>query len=245
MTRKRIDVLMMDRGLFDSRAKAREAIEAGRVRADGVLVAKPSEMVEEHVSIRASPAHPWVGRGALKLLHALETWPIAVEGKVAIDVGASTGGFTEVLLSRGAAKVYAVDVGREQLHASLVEHERVRDLSGTDARILDESWIEEAPELIVSDVSFISVEKCLPAALDLAAPGADLVSLIKPQFEAGRERVGKGGMVKDEAVIADCIASVRAFVEAAGWTVQGVMLSPITGGDGQVEHLLWARKDQD
>ncbi|WP_421737956.1 TlyA family RNA methyltransferase [Caulobacter sp.] len=242
MTRRRVDVLMMERGLFDSRAKAREAIEAGLVRADGVLVLKPSEMVEEHVSIRASLAHPWVGRGALKLVHALDLWPIAVEGKVAIDVGASTGGFTEVLLKRGAAKVYAVDVGREQLHHSLVDHERVVDLSGTDARILDTSWIEEDPELIVSDVSFISMTKALPAAMDLAASGADIVALVKPQFEAGREHVGKGGLVKDPETIARVHREIVEFFEDSGWTVMGQAESPITGGDGQVEGLIWARR---
>jgi len=234
---------MMERGLFDSRAKAREAIEAGLVRADGVVVLKPSEMVEEHVSIRASLAHPWVGRGALKLVHALDLWPIAVEGKVAIDIGASTGGFTEVLLTRGAAKVYAVDVGREQLHHSLVDHERVVDLSGTDARILDASWIEEDPDIIVSDVSFISMTKALPAVMDLAVSGTEMVALIKPQFEAGREHVGKGGLVKDPETIARVHREIIEFLEDSDWTIMGQAESPITGGDGQVEGLIWARKN--
>ncbi len=233
---------MMERGLFDSRAKAREAIEAGLVRADGVLVLKPSEMVEEHVSIRASLAHPWVGRGALKLVHALDLWPIAVEGKVAVDIGASTGGFTEVLLTRGAAKVYAVDVGREQLHRSLTDHERVVDLSGTDARLLDGSWIEEDPDIIVSDVSFISMTKALPAVMDLAVSGTEMVALIKPQFEAGREHVGKGGLVKDPETIARVHREIIAFLEDADWTVMGQAESPIKGGDGQVEGLIWARR---
>jgi 23S rRNA (cytidine1920-2'-O)/16S rRNA (cytidine1409-2'-O)-methyltransferase len=234
---------MMERGLFDSRAKAREAIEAGLVRADGVVVLKPSEMVEEHVSIRASLAHPWVGRGALKLVHALDLWPIAVEGKVAIDIGASTGGFTEVLLTRGAAKVYSVDVGREQLHHSLVDHERVVDLSGTDARILDGSWIEEDPDIIVSDVSFISMTKALPAVMDLAVSGTEMVALIKPQFEAGREHVGKGGLVKDPETIARVHREIIEFLEDSDWTIMGQAESPITGGDGQVEGLIWARKN--
>jgi 23S rRNA (cytidine1920-2'-O)/16S rRNA (cytidine1409-2'-O)-methyltransferase len=234
---------MMERGLFDSRAKAREAIEAGLVRADGVVVLKPSEMVEEHVSIRASLAHPWVGRGALKLVHALDLWPIAVEGKIAVDIGASTGGFTEVLLTRGAAKVYAVDVGREQLHHSLVDHERVVDLSGTDARILDGSWIEEEPDIIVSDVSFISMTKALPAVMELAVSGTEMVALIKPQFEAGREHVGKGGLVKDPETIARVHREIIAFLEEADWTIMGQAESPITGGDGQVEGLIWARRN--
>lgn len=242
MTRKRADILLVEAGLFDSRAKARAAIEAGAVKADGKVVTKPSQEIEETAVLEGVAAFPWVGRGALKLAHALDLWPIAVEGRIALDVGASTGGFTEVLLSKGAAKVYAVDVGREQLHPRIAGDPRVVDRSGVDARTLDQRYLEEAPEVVVSDVSFISVEKCLPVALDLAAPGADLVTLIKPQFEAGRERVGKGGLVKAPEVIADCIASVRAFVEAAGWTVKAVAQSPITGGDGQVEHLLWAVK---
>jgi 23S rRNA (cytidine1920-2'-O)/16S rRNA (cytidine1409-2'-O)-methyltransferase len=236
---------MMERGLFDSRAKAREAIEAGLVRADGVVVLKPSEMVEEHVSIRASLAHPWVGRGALKLVHALDLWPIVVEGKIAIDIGASTGGFTEVLLTRGAAKVYAVDVGREQLHHSLVDHDRVVDLSGTDARILDASWIEEDPDIIVSDVSFISMTKALPAVMDLAVSGTEMVALIKPQFEAGREHVGKGGLVKDPETIARVHREIIEFLEDSDWTIMGQAESPITGGDGQVEGLIWARRNSD
>lgn len=243
MKRKRADILLVESGLFDSRAKARAAIEAGSVTADGKVVTKPSQELEQTAVLEGVAAFPWVGRGALKLAHALELWPIAVEGRVALDVGASTGGFTEVLLSKGAAKVYAVDVGREQLHPRIAADPRVVDRSGVDARVLDEGHLDEAPGLVVSDVSFISVEKCLPVALDLAEPGADLVSLIKPQFEAGRDRVGKGGLVKDPAIIADCIASVRAFVEASGWTVKAVAPSPITGGDGQVEHLLWAVKD--
>jgi len=243
MKRKRADILLVEAGLFDSRAKARAAIEAGAVKADGKLVTKPSQEFDVTAVLEGVAAHPWVGRGALKLAHALELWPIAVEGRIALDVGASTGGFTEVLLSKGAAKVYAVDVGRDQLHPRIAAEPRVVDLSGVDARVLDEGHLDEAPSLVVSDVSFISVEKCLPVALDLAELGADLVSLIKPQFEAGRDRVGKGGLVKDPEIIADCIASVRAFVEAAGWAVKGVAPSPITGGDGQVEHLLWATKN--
>jgi 23S rRNA (cytidine1920-2'-O)/16S rRNA (cytidine1409-2'-O)-methyltransferase len=241
--RKRADVLLVETGLFATRAKAREAIEAGLITADGKTVAKPSEQLKETVVLDGRPPHPWVGRGALKLVHALDLWPIAAAGKIALDVGASTGGFTEVLLEHGAAKVFACDVGRDQLNARLAHHDRVVDLSGVDARILDEGYLDETPNLVVSDVSFISVEKCLPVALDLAGPGADLVCLIKPQFEAGRDRVGKNGMVKDPAIIADCIASVTAFVEDSGWTVKGVAPSPIRGGDGQEEHLLWAVKN--
>lgn len=242
MARKRIDQLLVERGVFDSRAKARAAVEAGRVAVAGKVVAKPSESVEEDAEIAAEAAHPWVGRGALKLVHALDLWPIAVEGRVAVDVGASTGGFTEVLLSRGAAKVFAVDVGRGQLHAKLKGDDRVVDLSGVDARALDAERIPTPPHLVVSDVSFISLTKALPAALDLAAQGADLVALIKPQFEAGREHVGKGGLVKDAEVIARVEREIVAFLEAAGWSVKGLAESPITGGEGQVERLVWATK---
>ncbi|WP_168078106.1 TlyA family RNA methyltransferase [Caulobacter sp. SSI4214] len=242
MARKRIDQLLVERGVFDSRAKARAAVEAGRVAVDGRTVAKPAETVDEEAEIRAEAAHPWVGRGALKLVHALDLWPIRVEGRVAIDVGASTGGFTEVLLSRGAAKVFAVDVGRDQLHARLKAEPRVVDLSGVDARALDDGLIPEPPTLVVSDVSFISLTKALPAALGLAAAGADLVALIKPQFEAGREHVGKGGLVKDPEIIARVETEIAAFVEASGWSVKGLAESPITGGEGQVERLIWATK---
>ncbi|WP_066687024.1 TlyA family RNA methyltransferase [Caulobacter sp. CCH9-E1] len=242
MARKRIDQLLVERGVFDSRAKARAAVEAGRVAVAGKVVAKPSESVDEDAEIVAKAAHPWVGRGALKLVHALDLWPIAVEARVAVDVGASTGGFTEVLLSRGAAKVFAVDVGRDQLHAKLKADDRVMDLSGVDARALDAERIPTPPHLVVSDVSFISLTKALPAALDLAAQGADLVALIKPQFEAGREHVGKGGLVKDAEVIARVEREIVAFLEAAGWSVKGLAESPIKGGEGQVERLVWATK---
>lgn len=242
MSRKRADILLVEKGLFDSRAKARAAIEAGRVIADGKVVAKASETVDETADIVAEAAHPWVGRGALKLVRALELWPVSVEGRVAVDVGASTGGFTQVLLSKGAARVLAVDVGRDQLHVSLKADARVEDLSPLDARALTAEHAPNGVNLVVTDVSFISLEKALPAALALARPGADLVALVKPQFEAGRENVGKGGLVKDPEVIAACVERVSAFLEASGWSVRESDDSPITGGEGQVEKLLWAVK---
>lgn len=242
MARKRADVLLVERGLFESRAKARAAIEAGGVTAAGQVVAKASELVDEASDIVALPAHPWVGRGALKLVHALDLWPVAVAGKVVLDVGASTGGFTEVCLSRGAARVYAVDVGRGQLHPRLADDPRVVSLEGLDARSLTSAHLPEPPGLIVTDVSFIGLAKALPAALGLAAPDADLIALVKPQFEVGPERVGKGGLVKDEAARADAVDSVEAFLEDSGWTVRATADSPIAGGDGNRETLLWARR---
>ena len=242
MTRQRIDLLLVERGLFDSRAKARAAIEAGLVTADGRVVGKPSEGVETTAEIVAEAAHPWVGRGGIKLDHALRLWPVAVEGRTVIDVGASTGGFTEVCLTRGAAGVYAVDVGSGQLHPTLANEPRVVELSGTDARRLDATLIPTPPHLIVTDVSFISLAKALPAALALCGPGAELVALVKPQFEVGREGVGKGGIVKDAAAQERALSDVAAWLESLDWTVLATADSPIAGGDGNREFLLWARK---
>lgn len=240
--KRRIDLLLVERGLFDSRARAQAAIAAGGVTADGRRVGKPSEAVDENAVLVAEPAHRWVGRGGLKLDHALSLWPVPVAGRVVLDVGASTGGFTEVCLSRGAARVYAVDVGRDQLHASLADDPRVVELSGTDARMLDASLVGQAPGLIVTDVSFISLAKALPAALELAEEGADLIALVKPQFEVGRDKVGKGGIVKDEGVRRAALEAVAGWLGDRGWSVRETGDSPVTGGDGNHEFLLWARK---
>ncbi|MEN5230978.1 TlyA family RNA methyltransferase [Brevundimonas naejangsanensis] len=239
----RIDQLLVARGVFDSRARARAAIEAGLVKADGRTVAKPSEKVAEDAVIEAEAAHRWVGRGALKLERALDLWPVAVEGRVMLDVGASTGGFTEVCLDRGAARVFAVDVGTGQLHPTVAADPRVVNLEKTDARDLTPQLITEAPSLIVCDASFISLLKVLPVALELAASGADLITLVKPQFEAeGPKAVGKKGVVKDPEAHAAAVARVHDWLEAGGWRVREVADSPITGGDGNVEFLLWAQK---
>lgn len=242
MGQVRADVLLVRRGLFESRAKAQAAIEAGGVVAGGVAVARAAQMLDEHAEITAAPAHPWVGRGALKLEHALSVWPVEVAGRVVLDVGASTGGFTEVCLARGAARVYAVDVGRDQLHASLRADPRVVDLSATDARALTAARIPEPPSLVVSDVSFISLEKALPAALALAAPAADLVALVKPQFELGPAALDKAGRVRDAEARQAAVASVAAWLETQGWRIQADAESPIRGGEGAIEHLLWARR---
>ena len=242
MGRKRADVVLVERGLFDSRAKARAAIEAGGVVVDGRTLVKASELVDEAAAIEAVAAHPYVGRGALKLSHALGLWPVLVEGRTVLDVGASTGGFTEVSLERGAARVYAVDVGRGQLHPKLAGDPRVVGLEGVDARNLTAAMIPVAPDLIVTDVSFIGLAKVLPAALRLATFGADLVALVKPQFEVGPDNVGKGGLVKDEAARAQALDDVVEFLRGSGWIVRATADSPITGGDGNHEYLLWAQR---
>ena len=238
----RLDVELVSRGLAESRAKAKAAIEAGGVTIDGVPARSASQNVEEGAVILAEPAHRWVGRGALKLDHALSLWPVAVEGRVVLDVGASTGGFTEICLERGAIRVFAVDVGLGQLHARLAADPRVINLERTDARSLTTDIILDVPQLIVCDASFIGLAKVLPAALDLASAGADLITLIKPQFEAERPGLGKKGVVKDAKVHAAAVASVSSWLEKVGWNVQATTESPITGGDGNVEYLLWATK---
>ncbi|WP_341024621.1 TlyA family RNA methyltransferase [Brevundimonas diminuta] len=243
MSRLRLDQLLVARGLAESRAKAKAAIEAGGVTVDGAPARAASQAVSEEAVVTYVDAFRWVGRGALKLERALDLWPVAVDGRVVLDVGASTGGFTEVCLDRGAARVFAVDVGTGQLHPKVAADPRVANLEKTDARDLTPAVITEAPSLIVCDVSFISLSKVLPTALDLATSGADLITLVKPQFEAdGPKAVGKKGVVKDPEAHAAAVAKVRDWLEASGWTVRGVAGSPITGGDGNVEFLLWAQK---
>jgi 23S rRNA (cytidine1920-2'-O)/16S rRNA (cytidine1409-2'-O)-methyltransferase len=242
LSRRRLDLLIVERGLLPSRARARAAIEAGGVRIGGRPALRPAELVDRDAALEVTASHPWVGRGALKLAHALDLWPIEVAGRVVLDVGASTGGFTEVCLSRGAARVYAVDVGRGQLHPSLMQDARVVDLQATDARSLDRSRIAEPPGLVVCDASFIGLAKVLGRPLALAAPHADLVALVKPQFEVGPERVGKGGIVTDPAARLQAVEAVKGFLQGEGWSVREVAESPIAGGDGNVEYLLWAHR---
>jgi len=243
MARTRLDQLLVARGLVESRSRARAAIEAGGVTIDGKPARAASQMFDDDVVLTAIPAHRFVGRGALKLDHALTLWPIAVEGRVVLDVGASTGGFTEVCLERGAAKIFAVDVGQGQMHPRVAADPRVVVLEQTDARTLTADIITEPPTLIVCDVSFIGLAKALPAALDLAPPGADLVALIKPQFEAdGPSGHSKKGVVKNTEAHAAAVSGVTDWLESIGWSVQPTTESPITGGDGNVEFLLWAVK---
>nr|WP_313427086.1 TlyA family RNA methyltransferase [Brevundimonas diminuta] len=243
MSRLRLDQLLVARGLAESRAKAKAAIEAGGVTVDGAPARAASQTINEDAVVTYVDAFRWVGRGALKLERALDLWPVAVDSRVVLDVGASTGGFTEVCLDRGAARVFAVDVGTGQLHPKVAADPRVANLEKTDARDLTPAVITEAPSLIVCDVSFISLSKVLPTALDLATPGADLITLVKPQFEAdGPKAVGKKGVVKDPEAHAAAVAKVREWLDESGWTVREVADSPITGGDGNVEFLLWAQK---
>lgn len=211
----------------------------------GARAIKPGATIADDVELSLAPgADTHVSRGSLKLIAALEAFGLSAEGQVTLDVGASTGGFTEVLLTRGAAKVYAVDVGRDQLNARLRTNPRVVSLEATDARHIDESLVPDAVSAITADVSFISLTQVLPAALVRAAPGAWLAALVKPQFEAGRAAVGKGGLVRDEADRQRAIARVRDFLEVEGWRVLGVIDSPITGGSGNVEYLIGARHER-
>jgi 23S rRNA (cytidine1920-2'-O)/16S rRNA (cytidine1409-2'-O)-methyltransferase len=234
--------LLVECGLFESRAKAQAAIAAGLVSANDVPVCKASEEIPVDAALRASPAHPYVSRGGVKLAAALDRFGIVPTGRICLDVGASTGGFTQVLLERGARQVYAVDVGRGQLHESLRARPDVVSLEGTDIRTLSSDRLSEAPDLITADVSFISLKHVLPAALALAKPPVQLVALIKPQFEAGRAALKKG-VVRDQAVHAAVCADISVFVASLGWRVLGVIPSPITGGDGNAEFLLGASHD--
>ena len=238
----RLDQLLVARGLAESRSRAKAAIESGGVTVDGAPARAASQAVAGDAVIAYADAHHWVGRGALKLEHALTLWPVAVEGRTVLDVGASTGGFTEVCLARGAARVFAVDVGSGQMHARVAADPRVVNLEQTDARDLTPVLIPETPQLIVCDASFIGLAKVLPAALSLAAPGADLVTLVKPQFEASGPGGAKKGVVKDPAAHQAALASVSAWLEGQGWSVQATTESPITGADGNVEFLLWAKR---
>lgn len=241
MNAKRADAALHERGFFESRAKAREAIEAGLVTVNGRVVTKPSATIADDAEIMAAAPYPWVSRGGVKLAHALDAFGVDVADRFCLDVGASTGGFTDVLLSRGARHVVAVDVGRDQLHERLRRDPRVTSLEAQDARNLTPAQLGESPSLVVMDASFISLSALLPHALSLAAPAADLVALIKPQFEAGRGAVKKG-VVRDEKIHAEVCARVRTEIEALGWRSLGVVASPIEGGDGNREFLIHAAR---
>jgi 23S rRNA (cytidine1920-2'-O)/16S rRNA (cytidine1409-2'-O)-methyltransferase len=239
--RQRADRLLVERGLFESRAKAQAAIAAGHVTANGIAVGKASDAIAIDAVVQATPEHPWVSRGGLKLTAGLDHFRIDPKGRVCLDVGASTGGFTHVLLERGARRIYAIDVGRGQLHQNLRGRPEVVSLEETDIRALSPALLPEPPDLVVADVSFISLKLVLPPALALARPSADLLALIKPQFEAGRGHLKKG-VVRDPQVHQAVCDDISAFVAGLGWTVLGVIPSPVTGGDGNREFLLGARR---
>jgi 23S rRNA (cytidine1920-2'-O)/16S rRNA (cytidine1409-2'-O)-methyltransferase len=239
--RKRVDVLLVERGLFESRARARAAIDAGGVTADGRPVLKASEMIAANAELSAQPAHPWVSRGGVKLAGALELYPIEIEGHVCLDVGASTGGFTEVLLANGASLVFAIDVGRGQLHPSLRDHSRIVSMEETDIRQLEGKRLPARPDIVVIDVSFISLKAVLPVALSLAAAPMHLLALIKPQFEAERKH-SKHGIIRNAMVHQEICDDITEFATLLGCIDIQVFPSPITGGDGNIEFFMGARR---
>ena len=240
-TSKRADILLVERGYFESRARARAAIEGGLVSADGAVVQKPSERLDAEAQLVASAPHPYVSRGGVKLEAALQAFGIDPSGRASLDIGASTGGFSHVLLQRGARRVVAVDVGHGQLHASLNREPRLVSLEGHDIRTLAPAAIGEAPSLIVIDVSFISLAAVLPAATGLAAEDSVLVALVKPQFEAGRAYLKKG-VVRDEDAQREACERIEVKLTELGWTLIGRIESPIAGGDGNREFLVGAQR---
>ena len=242
--RERIDCLLVRRGLAESRTRAQALVMAGLVFAGEARIEKPGQRVADDAAIEVRGRdHPWVSRGGLKLDCALRRFAIDAAGKVALDLGASTGGFTQVLLARGASRVYAVDVGYGQLDWRLRRDERVIVLEKTNARTLDAATIPERPGIVVADLSFISLTLALPPALGMAAADAVLVALVKPQFEAGPDDVGRGGVVRDPKVHARVCASVEAWLaDAMGWSVLGLTESPIAGARGNREFLIAARR---
>jgi 23S rRNA (cytidine1920-2'-O)/16S rRNA (cytidine1409-2'-O)-methyltransferase len=244
--KQRLDTMLVARGLAESRAKAQALALAGLVFSGERRLDKPGQMLAEDTPLECrGPAHPYVSRGGVKLAHALDHFAIDPAGAVALDIGASTGGFTDVLLRRGAAKVFAVDVGHGQLDWRLRQDARVVVRERCNARHLTRAEIPDAPALVVCDASFIGLATVLPASLALAAPQASLVALIKPQFEVGKGRVGKGGVVRDPALHEEVCARIEAWLASLpGWSVLGITESPIRGPDGNVEFLIAARRDR-
>jgi len=239
-----VDQLLVERGLAQSRARAQALVMAGAVFSGERKIQKAGESLPEDapLEVRAKD-HPWVSRGGVKLAHAIADFGLDLSGKVVLDVGASTGGFTDVALSHGAARVYAVDVGHGQLAWKLRQDPRVVVLERTNARYLTREQVPEPVDVIVCDASFIGLETVLPAPLALAAPQADLVALIKPQFEVGKGRVGKGGVVRDPALHEEVCARIRLWIDGLpDWQAQALTESPIPGPEGNREFLIWARR---
>ena len=237
--RQRADILLVERGLFESRAKAQAAIAAGLVTADAVPVRKASDAIAVDAALAAEPAFPWVSRGGVKLDDALIRFGVAVAGRVCLDVGASTGGFAQVLLARGARRVYAVDVGAGQLHPRLRDERRIVSLERTDIRALEPGQLAERPDFITIDVSFISLKRVLPPAFALAARPAHVLALVKPQFEASRAHIKKG-IVRDPAVHEGVVAEIAAYATSLGCRDIASFPSPIVGADGNREFFIGA-----
>ncbi|WP_229658633.1 TlyA family RNA methyltransferase [Tsuneonella deserti] len=245
MGKKRLDQLLVDRGLAESRTRAQALVMAGLVFSGETKLAKSGQSLPEDAPIEVRGRdHPWVSRGGIKLAHALDVFALDPAGAAAMDIGSSTGGFTDVLLQRGASRVFAVDSGTNQLAWKLRQDSRVTVLEQTSARVLTRELIDVPCTWVVCDASFIGLAKVLERPLDLAAPDCRLVALIKPQFEVGRDEVGKGGVVRDPALHARVCEEVRGWLERSGWTVDGLVPSPITGPEGNVEFLLAARRGQ-
>jgi 23S rRNA (cytidine1920-2'-O)/16S rRNA (cytidine1409-2'-O)-methyltransferase len=240
-TRQRADRLLVARGLFESRTRAQAAIAAGRVTANGVPVRKASEDISETAVIEAEAEHPYVSRGGVKLAAALDHFQIDVAGRICLDIGASTGGFTEVLLARGARRVYAIDVGHDQLHPRLRGREDIVSMEETDIRALDPERFPKRPDFAAVDVSFISLKLVLPAVANLLGDRATLLALIKPQFEAQRRNIKKG-IVRDAAVHAAICDEIATFLSPRGWRVDGIVASAILGGDGNREFFVAANR---
>jgi 23S rRNA (cytidine1920-2'-O)/16S rRNA (cytidine1409-2'-O)-methyltransferase len=241
---ERADVFLVHQGFAASRNEAQAAIRAGHVEADGEKVERAAQKLTAGMDIRYQPPHPYVSRGGVKLAAALDRFQLSPEGRIAVDIGASTGGFTQVLLERGATKVYAVDVGHGQLHSKIASDPRVVRVEGMNARDLTSTKVTEPSRAITADVSFISLKLALPPALNLAARDAWAVILVKPQFEVGRWGTSRRGIVKDEALRESALAEITAWVQAQGWEVTGTMDSPISGGDGNQEYLLAAHRGE-
>ena len=240
--RQRADRLLVERGLFESRARAQAAIAAGLVTADGAPVRKASEEIASGAVLQAEAEHPWVSRGGVKLAAALDHFSFNVAGRVCIDVGASTGGFTEALIARGAKRVYAIDVGSGQLHVRLRDRHDIVSLEQTDIRALDPMLLPEQPDFAVVDVSFISLKLVLPAIGRLIAKRANLIALVKPQFETQRRNIKKG-IVRDPVIHAAACDDISAFLTSLGWQIVGTIPSPILGGDGNREFFVGAQRD--
>src|SRR5262245_32588792 len=242
---KRADVFLVNQGFAASRSEAQAAIRAGHVIAEGQQVMKAAQKLQPRMNISYQPPHPYVSRGGVKLAAALDHFGLSPELRVCLDVGASTGGFTQVLLERRASRIYAVDVGHGQLHAKLKSDRRVISLEGVNARELTRVKIPESPQVVVADVSFISLKQALPTALALASRDAWAVFLVKPQFELGRWGAPRSGVVKDDAARASALAEVTDWVRAQGWQILGSLDSPIAGGEGNREYLLAAARGSD